>query len=424
MLERYTERTRLLRQNADFAALWAADVTSTLGDRVHRVALAALVFQLTGSLAETGVAFVAAMLPDLVLGLFAGVVVDRHDRRRVMLACDLLRAPLVIALPLAAFLWLPAALAILFLVNALTIVFRPAEQALIPSVVPRGDLQEANALTQISGNLSDIAGYPLGGLIVGVLGHWLGMHAGLTSAFVLDALTFLGSAAFVATVRPRWEAPPAPARRSVWLDLREGFSFVRQSPPVRTNTLVMLLGPLTLGAETPLLIGYAWEVLERGSWGYGMLGAGISFGSILGGIWVGGHRDRLPGYIVVAGLMVMGAAIAVTAAVANLWLAVTALAVLGVGNAMVLIPSVTLVQQLTPPQLLGRVFSLRTTLIFGVLIASNAAGGWAGSVFGVRQTLAVCGALLVAGAAAAALSPSARTLQPQPPAPTGAEVFD
>ena len=409
------DRFGLLARNRDFAALWGADVASTLGDRVHRVALAALIYELTGSLTQTGLAFVAVMLPDLVLGLAAGVFVDRHDRRRVMVGCDLLRIPLVLALPLVAFAFLPAAYILLFVINSLTIVFRPAQQALIPVVVPTEELSAANAISQVSGNVSDIIGYPLGGLVVGVLGAWLGTRTGLVTAFSIDSLSFLISALLVLTVRVHASPSPGARRRSITADLREGFAFLRKCAVVRANTFVMLLGPLTLGAETPLLIGYAWGVLDRGSWAYGLLGFGISLGSILGGIVIGTFAERLPGYIVVAGLAVMGLAIALVGAVANRWLAVLAMALCGVGNVMVLIPSVTLVQRQTPPELLGRIFSLRTTLIFGVLIASNAVGGWAGQVFGTRQTLIACGSLLLIAATLASFFPVTRTMRPSLP---------
>ena len=107
---------------------------------------------------------------------------------------------------------------------------------------------------------------------------------------------------------------------------------------------------------------------------------------------IGSLADRLPGYTVVVGLIAMGLAIALVGAVANLWLAVAAMLLCGVGNVMVLIPSHTLVQRQTPAALLGRVLSVRSTLIFGLLIASNAVGGWAGQTFGTRQSLIVCAA--------------------------------
>jgi len=102
----WREPLRLLVGNRRFAALWGSDLVATIGDRVHRVALAALVYELTGSMTVAGLAFLASGLPDLLLGPLAGVVVDRVDRRRVMIASDLARVLPVVLLPIAAEYWI------------------------------------------------------------------------------------------------------------------------------------------------------------------------------------------------------------------------------------------------------------------------------------------------------------------------------
>ncbi|MFN3337927.1 MAG: MFS transporter, partial [Thermomicrobium sp.] len=125
----WREPLRLLVGNRRFAALWSSDLIATIGDRIHRVALAALVYQLTGSMTVAGLAFLASGLPDLLLGPLAGVIVDRFDRRAVMIASDLVRVPLVLALPLASWTWLLSIYLLLFLINAAAILHRPAKMA-------------------------------------------------------------------------------------------------------------------------------------------------------------------------------------------------------------------------------------------------------------------------------------------------------
>jgi MFS family permease len=104
----------------------------------------------------------------------------------------------------------------------------------------------------------------------------------------------------------------------------------------------------------------------------------------------------------------MGIGVMATALVNQLWEAMATIAISGFGSMMVLIPSVTLVQLHTPEPLLGRVFSVRSTLIFGAIILSNAVGGWAGEQFGVRQSFFACGLLLVVSTLVALLFPSIR----------------
>jgi MFS family permease len=410
-----------LKHNRNYTTVWASQLISTLGDRVHHVALAALVFQLTGSLTKTGLALVATALPDLLLGMVAGVAVDRFDRRMIMIMSDLLRVPLVSAIPYLAYRSLPLAFVDLFLVNTFSIANRPAANAIIPTIVPTEKLAAANSLSSISDNTSDIIGYPVAGAVIGLLSAWLGWKQGLQAAFIFDAGTFLISGLLLMTAKTPAFRRIQSGVSSVWSDLREGIEFVRSSPVLRANTMVMLLGPLMLGAATPLLVGYAWNVLGGGEWEYAMLGTGISAGSILGGLWLGAEQRLRPGLTIVVGLALMGIGVMATAAVHELWFAVATIAISGVGSMMVLIPSVTLVQLQTPEKLLGRVFSVRSTLIFGAIILSNAVGGWAGEQFGVRESFFVCGLLLVASTLVAMAFPSVRSVNfgPIPSAEAG-----
>ena len=415
---------RPAKQNRNFATIWASQLISTLGDRVHHVALAALVFQLTDSLTKTGLALVATALPDLLLGMVAGVAVDRFDRRLIMVATDLLRVPLVALIPFLAYRSLPLAFVDLFLVNTLSIANRPAANAIIPTIVPPDDLPAANSLSSISDNTSDIIGYPVAGAVIGVFSAWLGWKQGLQAAFIFDAATFLISGLLVMTARTPAFTRVRAGVKTIWIDLAEGINFVRSSRVLRSNTFVMLLGPLMLGAATPLLVGYAWNVLGGGEWEYAMLGTGISAGSILGGLWLGAAQRIRPGLTIIFGLALMGIGVMATAVVGQLWLAMTTIAISGFGSMMVLIPSVTLVQLHTPEPLLGRVFSVRSTLIFGAIILSNAVGGWAGQRFGVRESFFACGLMLVVSTLVALLFPSIRGVDFTPVASAEASLTD
>lgn len=409
-MRRFDSTVDLLVRNRDFAALWGSVLASTLGDRVHWVALAALVYQLTGNLTQTGLVFMITALPDLLLGLFAGVLVDRWDRRRVMIWCDLLRIPTVILIPLAAYLHLWVVYLLVFLINTLSIVFRPAKTAIIPSIVKREELTPANSLISITENAGDVLGYPVAGLLIGFATVRYGAERGLMVAFAFDGLTFLISALLLLWVRARPVARVARGFGSIWAELREGVAYASRHPIVRAITLVMLLGPLTLGATTPLLVGYAWEVLGGGEWEYAMLGTGIGVGSVVGGLWLTAQRRFSSGTLLMAGLGVMGLGVMGVSAVGGLWSAVALIGVTGAGSMLVMVPSVTLVQHHTPQHLHGRVFSVRWTLIFAALIASSAAGGWAGQHLGVQRSLLICGGLLVASVVLVAISPTLRRM--------------
>ncbi len=413
-----------IKHNRNFASVWLANLISTLGDRVHHVALAALVYQLTGSLAETGLALVATALPDLVLGLVAGAVVDRLDRRRVMVVTDFLRAPLVAIVPFIAYHSMLLAFVDLFVVNTLSVANRPAANAIIPSIVPEEEFTAANSLASVSQNTSDIVGYPLAGVLIGIFAGWLGTRDGLQAAFLFDAASFLVSGLLVLTVKTPAFARIKAGLTSIRAEVMEGLNFVRSSPVLRSTTLVTLLGPLILGATTPLLVGYAWNILGGGQWEYAMMGTGISAGSIAGGLWLGSENRIRPGVLIVVGLAVMGVGVMATASVHYLWFAVATIALCGIGSMMVIIPGVTLVQLYTPAHLLGRVFSVRSTLIYGAIIISNAIGGWAGQQYGVRPSLFACGALLFVSTVVASLFPSIRSVTFTPPVLAEPEFTD
>lgn len=397
-----------MRDNRTFLLIWLADFVSSLGDRVHQVAMAALVYTVTGSLTQTGIAFMATALPDLVLGPFAGVLVDRWDRRRILIACDLLRIPPVLLIPFIADQSIIVVYLLLFTVNTVSVVFKPARRAIVPAIVPPRDYHTANSLGSVSENSSDIIGYPLGGGLLLLFGYLFSQEAAVAIAFSFDALTYLVSAVLIFSMRVDPTEDLVVVRQTVWKDVSEGVAFVWNHRLVLANTLVTLLGPIALGASTPLLVGYAWDVLSGGEWEYSLIGAAISIGTVLGGVWLGTQERVKTGIVVLTGLALMGLSVTATALVGSLAPALLFIAVSGFGSALVLIPGVTLVQDHTPDNLLGRVFSLRTTLFYTAIVFSTFIGGWAGDQFGTRPALLVCGIILTVSVFLAALIPSVR----------------
>jgi MFS transporter, DHA3 family, macrolide efflux protein len=404
----------LLRHNRNFLLIWLADFVSSLGDRVHQVAMAALVYTVTGSLTQTGIAFVAIALPDLVIGPFAGVLVDRRDRRRVLIACDLMRIPPVLAIPFLADFSILTVYVLLFMVNAVTVLFRPARRAIVPSIVQQKDYNTANSLGSVSENSSDIIGYPLGGGLLLLFTYLFSHEVSLMIAFGFDALTYLTSAILIWAISVQSTSYVAEAGRTVWREFAEGVSFVWGHRLVLANTLVTLLGPIALGASTPLLVGYAWDVLNGGEWEYSLIGAAISIGTVLGGLWLSTKYRVNTGIIVLSGLALMGISVMAMGVVDSLLLAILFIGVSGFGSAMVLIPGVTLVQDHTPDGLLGRVFALRTTLFYTAIVVSTFIGGWAGDLFGTQPALFVSGLVLTVLVALAALIPAVRASGNEP----------
>jgi DHA3 family macrolide efflux protein-like MFS transporter len=159
--------------------LWTGQFISQLGDRLAMVALPWLVYKSTGSALSTGVVFALYTLPYVLFGAFAGVLIDRFDKRLVMIASDVARVALVMLVPVAAAWSLPAVYALSFLIASAAVFFDPCKLAILPDLVSRDRLLRANSLLATGENLTEIVGYTLAGLTLA--------YISTTSAFRIDA---------------------------------------------------------------------------------------------------------------------------------------------------------------------------------------------------------------------------------------------
>src|ERR671929_349450 len=192
----------LLRRNRSFRQLWLGQVVSQMGDWFNTIALYTIILQLTGSGRDVGLLLVARFVPSFFFGPISGVVADRFSRQRIMIVSDLLRAIVVLGFLFvrrADQLWIVYVLTVFQL--GLSTFFEPAKTAAIPSLVAPRELVAANAISSVTWSVMLTLGAAIGGVVTG----WFGTDA----AFVLDSLTYLASAALVASVRfPRRPARP------------------------------------------------------------------------------------------------------------------------------------------------------------------------------------------------------------------------
>ena len=400
-----------LALNGSFSALWFGQLISSFGDRVHQVAVAFLVLGLTGSpIAVSGV-FLAAFLPNLILGPVAGVLVDRWDRREVMVVSDLLRAAAVLLIPVAAAANVLLVYPLVFAVTCVTIFFRPARTAVMPLIVGEDELMAANSATWVGETLADVVGYPIAGLFVAFLGGALAL------AFWLDAATYVASAVLIATM-----AIPAVARaagtavggiRGVLSDLLEGWRFLRGSAVLLANTIQGTVAQVTVGTTIVLTPIYAAEVLARGSLdgstAYAFLETAVGVGNLVGGFVVGLVGARLAkGRMVIAGFVMYGLFVIGLGLTGQVPLAIGLMAGCGVANVVFVIPSQTMFQELTPPNLLGRAVSLRFALVTASMTAGMALAGVLAETAGVTTVIAASGVVTVAAGLAGLLTRSVR----------------
>jgi MFS family permease len=400
-----------LARDARFSSFWLAGTISVFGDRLHQIALGVMVLSLTGSALQTGLVFLAATLPNLLLGPLAGTLVDRWDQKRVMIASDLLRAALVLAIPFLVEVGVVLVYIAVFVVTTVSLFFRPAKAAILPRIVDREDLTPANGAIWTGETLADIAGYPLAGVFVAFLG------ADLALAFWVDAVTYLVSAILLAgllippVVR---EAPRVGGVLRGFVDeLRDGWSFLRHETVLFQNTLVSIIAQVSIGASLALMVVYADRSLEGDvipyPESYALIEAAIGLGNLVGGFVVGAIGARLrKGWLVVIGFAVMGLATVALGLTSNELIALVAAAVVGIFNLVYVIPSQTLFAERTPAGLMGRVIAIRASLVMGALSGAMAVSSGLADTVDAGLIIAATGVLTIASAGVAALLPSVR----------------
>jgi DHA3 family macrolide efflux protein-like MFS transporter len=381
-----------LATNGPFSAMWLGQLISSLGDRVHQIALVFLVAGAThASPLAMGLVFAAMTVPSFLVGPLAGALVDRWDRKRVMVGSDVARAAIVIAIPAAASLHISLVFGLVFLLAAVSSFFRPARVAALPQVVPGDDLLTANSAMWIADTASDLVGYGLGGLFVAFLG------SSLSLAFWLDGASYLASAALVAAVviPPLALAEGEPT--SIRADLVAGWRFLRAETVLFATTVQAAVAEYGLGALTalsPLLIAALPLGEMDAPTAYGLFEMTMGVGLVSGGVVLGGLAERLPkGPSIIAAFTVTGVTLIALAVSGNLLVALALAGVAGVANVTFVVPSQTIFQQRTPGELLGRVVAIRLAVVNGVLAVAMVTSGFVAELFGFRAVLLGCGVL-------------------------------
>jgi len=388
---------------SDFRRLWLGQLTSVFGTWLLVIAVPLYVFDHTGSTVATGATFIAETLPALLLGPAAGMLVDRLDRRRVMIAADVVRGLAVLCMLFAAS---PATLWVLYVAllveNGAAQLFRPARQALIPSLVgSQGRLPAANAMFAVIDGLVRFVGSILGGLLYLAVGfQWL---------VVLNAASYLVSALACRQVRHRAPGPGAPGAllpdptASVWSGLRAGLRHVVSTPPLCRLLVITAVFYLANGAVTALLVPYVRSELHAGASAFGYLLAALGVGYLVGTLFARPLIDRFSaGGAAVVAVPALTVCYLLAFQPTNYAVTLIGFAAAGAPAVLLLVAVQTAYQQRTPDDLLGRVAAAFLTVEMAVSVTGAAAGSLLASRAGVLPAIDV--ALLVLAALGLALS--------------------
>jgi MFS family permease len=368
----------LLRDNRNFRLLFIGQTISQLGDWFNAVAVFALLLDLTGSATAVAWMMIVQFLPVTFLGPMAGVIVDRVDRRRLMIGTDIVRGCLILALLVihtADQVWI-AYLVMAFIVGAQAF-FEPARTATIPNVTSADELLPANALSSAMWSAMLAIGASVGGLVTAV--------AGRNVAFAINAASFVASALFIA--QTRYDSTPAAGPRpSGFLavtgigDLIEGARYVRQRGHVAALMLVKAGWGLA-GGVLLLLTIFGQRVFPLGAGsaaGIGVLYGARGVGAGLGPIalrWILGQEPRRLRRTIGPAYFMVGIFYVALAGAPTLWIAALCVLFAHFGGSILWVFSTVLLQLEVPDKFRGRVFATELAL---VTLMSSASSYWTG----------------------------------------------
>jgi MFS family permease len=378
-------------RNPSLRRLELAWVGSVAGDWSSAVALGVFAYQ-SGGTAAVGLVGAIRFLPSSAVAPFAAILGDRYRRERVMLASDLIRA---LAMGSAAFLVLAdgpagAVYGLAGLVSVVSTAFQPAQAALLPSLARSpGELTAANVASTTTESVGSFAGPALGGLLLAATGPGV--------VFAATAGTFVWSALFVAQIRADGgdRRAEADARPGLLKEAAAGFRAIAVEPRLRLLVGLYSAQTLVAGALNVLIVVSALDLLDMGESGVGFLNSAVGVGGLAGAgvaLALVGRRRLAAG--LGWGLVLWGAPIALIGVWPEQAVALILLAVVGIGNTIVDVAGLTLLQRAVPDEVLARVFGVLESLVVGTIGLGAIVAPLLVGAFGAAGALVATGTVL------------------------------
>ncbi len=399
-------KPRSLWRNRDYMLLWSGQTISATGTGVSGIAFPLLILALTGDASKAGFAFALRSLPYLFLSLPAGALIDRWNRKLVMILCDSGRALALGSIPVAYFLGyltITQLYIVALVEGTLFVLFDIAEVACLPRVVPKAQLPAATGQNQATGGIATLISQPLGGAIYGI-NQFL--------PFIGDAVSYVVSVVSLMFIKTPFQGERGGERRRLGAEIREGLAWLWHQPLIRY--MAFLTGSLNFvfGGAFLCIILLALH-MGASPFQIGLIGAISSIGGILGSIVGATIQRRFSfGAVIISTLIVQGIAWPLQILAPNIY-------ILGALGAVIFLmgPIYNVVQfsyriALIPDRLQGRVNSSFRLLAFGFQPLGGALAGILLQQFGTTSTILAFGVVFVGAAVLTIINPLVRNARP------------
>jgi len=379
-------------RNRSFTLLWVGQLISSMGSALTTLAASILVYRITGSAFSVGLMLIATAGPTILIGLIAGVIVDRYDRKRIMLTSDLLRALLILLIPFLIPLNVNWLYVIVALTSGIAQFFDSAHASVLPEVASEQELSAANALMAVSSVGSTTIGFAAAGIIAASLDiNW---------AFYLDALTFFGSGLLILFTRvPSLPVVENTSIHAIRENLQAGLRVVQTVPILRSLFIVVAPIFLIFGFQNSLLLPFSIRELNATEFHFGLQQAAEAIGVALGSLLMARFADRIrEGQWLAISYLSMAVATLIYSLSSVVSVAIFLMGVSGLLNAPSFIGRQLVIQRATPREMRGRVNSAFFVVRDVMFVIGMALAGLA-DVVNVRTLFVISSfALLAAGA--------------------------
>lgn len=374
-------------RHRNFSLMWVGQLVSTSGSALTSLASSILVYRQTGSALSVGLMLMATAAPSLLVGLIAGVFVDRFNRKRIMLIADVLRAVLVFLIPLLVpynIVWLYV---IVMLTSATGQFFDPAYESVLPEVAPDEELAAANSLIAISTFGSTAIGFAASGLIAS--------NYPIAYAFYLDAISFLISAGCILFLKVRkLEINEDTSVKAVFINIKKGINYLTKNPALRSIFLLAVPVAISIGLANSLLLPFFERALKASTFEFGIQEGLTSLGFVISSLLMATIMNRWrEGQWMVVGLVGMSIAAILYSQLSVVGVAIGVQMVSGFLNAPYSIARRLLVQRNTVAEVRGRISSTFFVVSSAFTLFGMAAAGLA-DVIDVRLLYLLGGVLM------------------------------